>query len=157
MRSASPAVNVGREWSERIRSGANRRNASRNAASEATRLVTQAMWARWSSRSISAASVATSSTRRMRTGPGIASARRLVEQQPVEPDLGDGAGERLEVDRLDDVAVRAQPVRGGDVGLLARGREDHHRKAARALVVLEAPQHLEPVHAGQLQVEQDHF
>src|SRR5438128_8186515 len=46
--------------------------------------------------------------------------RRLVQQQPVEPDLGDGPCERLEVHRLDDVAVRAEPVRRGDVGLLPR-------------------------------------
>jgi hypothetical protein len=31
----------------------------------------------------------------------------LVEQEPVEPDVGDGAGERLEIHRFDDVAVCA--------------------------------------------------
>src|SRR5213076_1478125 len=102
------------------------------------------------------ASSATSSTIRTRTTSGISSARLLVQEQPVEPDLGDGAREGLEIHRLDDVAVGAEAVRGGDVRLfLGRGEHDD-RQRARALLALEASQHLQPVHFRELQVEQNH-
>src|SRR5207249_3427365 len=101
-------------------------------------------------------SSATSSTIRTRTTSGISSARLLVQEQPVEPDLGDGAREGLEVHRLDDVAVGTEAVRRGDVGLfLGRGEHDD-RQRARALLALKASQHLQPVHFRELQVEQNH-
>src|SRR5438093_36511 len=156
IRSASAALNVGSEWSVRMMSGAKVCSASRYARSEATRRAAPVMPARRSSRSISAASSATSSTIRTRTRSGISSARLLVQEQPVEPDLGDGAREGLEIHRLDDVAVGAEAVRGGDVGLfLGRGEHDD-RQRARALLALQASQHLQPVHFRELQVEQNH-
>src|SRR5882762_1026267 len=115
------------------------------------------MPARRSSRSTSAASSATSSTIRTRTSPDIGSAWLLVQEQPVQPDLGDGAREGLEVHWLDDVAVGTQPVRRRDVGLLLGRGEHHDRQRARALVVLESPQDLQPVHLRELQVEQNHL
>src|SRR5436190_14550136 len=156
MRSASAAPNVGKEWSVRMMSGAKVWSASRYAGSESTRRVAPLMPARRSSRSISVASSATSSTIKTRTRSGIVSARLLVQEQPVEPHLGNGAREGLEVHGFDDVAVGAQPVRCGDVGLFLGRGEHHDRQRARALVALESPQDLQPVHFGELQVEQNH-
>src|SRR2546425_7133582 len=153
MRSASAAPNVGSEWSVRMMSGTKVCSASRNPRSESTRRVAPVIPARRSSRSTSAASSATSSTSRTRTRSGIGSAWLLVQEQPVEPELGDGAREGLEVHGLDDVAVGAQPVRRRDVGLfLGRGEHDDGQRA-RALVGLESPQDLQPVHFRELQVE----
>src|SRR6266850_2171760 len=156
MRSASAAPKVGNEWSVRMMSGAKVCSASRKARSESTRRVAPLMPARRSSRSSSAASSTTSSTIRIRTRSGIVSARLLVQEQPVQPDLGDGAREGLEVHGLDDVAVGTQPVRRRDVGLFLGRGEHHDRQGARALVALESPQHLQPVHLRELQVEQNH-
>src|SRR5947208_13551 len=103
IRSASAALNVGSEWSVRMMSGAKVRSASRYARSESTRRVAPMMPARRSSRSTSAASSATSSTIRTRTRSGISSARLLVQQQPVEPDLVHGAPEGLEIHRLREI------------------------------------------------------
>src|SRR5256886_14369425 len=97
------------------------------------------MPARRSSRSTSAASSATSSTIRTRTRSGIGSARLLVQEQPVEPDFGNGAREGLEVHGLDDVAVGAQPARRRDAGLFLVRSEDDDRQGARAVVVLQSP------------------
>src|SRR6266849_9705 len=156
MRSASPAPNVGSEWSVRMMSGPKVCSASRKPRSESTRRVAPVMPARRSSRSTSAASSATSSTIRTRTSPGIVSAWLFVQEQPVQPDLGDGAREGLEVDGLDDVAVGAQAVRSRDVGLLLGRGEHDDRQLAGALVALEAPQDLQPVHLRELEVEQNH-
>src|SRR5690348_4196684 len=156
MRSAAAAPNVGREWSVRMISGAKVRSASRYARSDSTRRVAAVTPARRSSRSISAASSGTSSTIRTRTKEDVMSAGRLVQEQPVQPHLGYRAREGLEVDRLDDVAVRAEPVRGRDVGLLPGRCEHDHGQRARARVALEAPQDLETVDLRELQVEEDH-
>src|SRR5207253_2782891 len=156
MRSASAAPNVGSEWSVRMMSGAKVCSASRYARSESTRRAAPVMPARRSSRSISAASSATSSTIRTRTRSGIGSARLLVQEQPVEPDLGAGAREGLEVHRLDDVAVGAEAVRGRDVGLFLGRGEHHHRQRTRTLVAFEPAQHFQPVHFRELQIEQNH-
>src|SRR2546425_2291241 len=155
-RGASAAPNVGSEWSVRMTSGPKVCSASRNPRSESTRRVAPVIPARRSSRSTSAASSATSSTIRTRTSPGIVSARLLVQEQPVQPDVGDGARERLKVHGLDDVAVGAQAVCRRDVGLLLGGGEHDHRQPAGALVALEAPQDLQPVYLRELQVQQDH-
>src|SRR6266705_54852 len=85
----------------------------------------------------SASSSATSSTIKTRTRSGIVSVRLLVQEQPVEPHLGDGAREGLEVHGFDDVAVGAQPVRRRDVGLFLGRGEHHDRQGAGALVALE--------------------
>src|SRR5881628_309085 len=156
IRSASAAPNVGNEWSVRMMSGAKVRRASRYARSESTRRVAPVMPARRSSRSTNAASSATSSTIRTRTRSGIVSLWLLVEEQPVQPDIGHGAREGLEVHGLDDVAVGAQPVRRRDVGLFLGRGEHHDRQRSRALVALESPQDLQPVHFRELQVEQNH-
>src|SRR5256714_11985556 len=115
-------------------SGAKLRSASRYARSESTRCVAPVMPARRSSRSTSAASSATSSTIRTRTRSGIGSARLLVQEQPVEPDLGDGACAGLEVHRLDDVAVGADAVPRRDARLFLGPGEDHHQQPTPTLV-----------------------
>src|SRR6266576_2253566 len=137
-------------------SGAKLRSASRYAPSESTRRVAPVMPARRSSRSTSAASSATSSTIRTRTRSGITSARLLVQEQPVQPHLGDGAREGLEIHGLDDVAVGTEPVCRRDIGLFLGRREHDDRQRARALIALESPQDLQPVHFRELQVEQNH-
>src|SRR6058998_1731793 len=68
--SAWDALNDGREWSVRIRSGAKLRSASRKAGSVCTRRVAEEIPARRSSRSTSVASSAASSTIRTRVSAG---------------------------------------------------------------------------------------
>src|SRR5207244_3666999 len=106
-------------------SGANALSASRKARSESTRRVAPRIPAWRSSPSISAASSATSSTRRVRIDAAMPLTRLLVQEQPVQPYLGDGSGEGLEIHRFDDVAVGAEAVCRGDVGLFL-GRSEHH-------------------------------
>src|SRR5439155_15989933 len=85
------------------------------------------------------------SERRYRRSGG---ARRLIEQEPVETELGHRAHELFEVHRLDDVAVDPEFVALDDVALLARRGHHHHRDAFRARIGLDPPQDLEPVHLG---------
>src|SRR5436305_5211517 len=139
MRSASAAPKVGKEWSVRMMSGAKVWSASRYAGSESTRRVAPLMPARRSSRSISAASSATSSTIKTRTRSGIVSARLLVQEQPVEPHLGDGAREGLEVHGFDEGAVGDQPVLRGHVVLFLVRGEYHDGQRTRALVAAQPP------------------
>src|SRR6266550_2734797 len=91
---------------------------------------------------------------RVRTRASLRSARWLVQEEPVEPDLRHGTRERLEVHRLDDVAVGAKPIGCRDVGLFARRGEDDDRDGAGALVRLQPSQYFESVDLGELQVEQ---
>src|SRR2546428_11761498 len=104
-------------------SGAKLGAAARYAPSESTRRVAPVMPARRSPRSTSAASSATSSPIGTRTRSGITSARLLVQEQPVQPHLGDGAREGLEIHGLDDVAFGTEPVCRRDVGLFLRRGE----------------------------------
>src|SRR5690348_11248358 len=137
-------------------SGVNSFSAARNPRSESTRRVAPPMPARRSSRSTSAASSGTSSTRSMRIAAGIASARLLVQEHPVQSHLGDGPGERLEIHGLDDVAVGTQSVRRRDIGLLVGRREDHNRQRLGALIGPEPPQDLETVDLRELEIQKDY-
>src|SRR5207237_1243897 len=105
----------------------------------------------WSRRQLPSLCRARSSVRTSRPG-GLG--RWRVEDEPVDPELAHGLDELAEVDRLADVAVRAQAVAGDDVLLFAGRGEDHDRQQARAGVGPDAPQHLEAVDLGELQVEQ---
>ncbi len=60
---------------------------------------------------------------RQRTAAPCSLAGRLVEQHPVKPHIRHGAGKRLEIDRLDDVAVGAEAV----------GRRDRASAPSRAM------------------------
>src|SRR6266480_6707884 len=68
------------------------------------------------------------------SGGGSPGRRRLVQHQPVEPQLAHRLHELSEVDRLPDIAVRAQPIARDHVPLLARRGEDDDRQQAGALV-----------------------
>src|SRR5205807_8021661 len=81
--------------------------------------------------------------------------RGLVENEPVHPDLARRSDELGEVDRLPDVAVRAQLVSANQVRLGFRRGEDHDRQEARAWVVADPPKHLEPVDLRELEIEKD--
>src|ERR1017187_5236680 len=108
------------------------------------------------SRSASSASAGTSSTWRIRIRvSGIGSAGRLVEKKPVEPDLVHGLEEFVRVHGLHDVAVRAEVIARHEVSLLARRGQDDDGDHFRPLVRLDAPEHLEPVHLRELEVEED--
>src|SRR4029077_17118763 len=137
-------------------SGVNSFSAARNPRSESTRRVAPPMPARRSSRSTSAASSGTSSTRSMRIGAGITSARLLVQEHPVQSHLGDGPGERLEIHRLDDVAVGTQSVRRRDIGFLVGRREYDDRQRLGPLIGPEPPQNLEAVDLRELQIQEDY-
>src|SRR5256714_11262887 len=80
---------------------------------------------------------------------------RLVQDEPVEPELADGLDELTEIHGLADVAVRAQPIPGHDVPLLPGRGEDDDREQAGARGGADAPQYLQPVDLGGLQVEED--
>src|SRR5438034_225605 len=100
------------------RATASQLNSRRNAASVCTWRVSHNSSARFSSRVTRTASLSWSSTSRTRRGAVMRLLGGVVQQQPVEADVGNGAGERLEVHRLDDVTVGAQAVRPRDVRLL---------------------------------------
>src|SRR6185503_8796477 len=80
--------------------------------------------------------------------------RRLVEDEPVHPDLPYVLDEPREVDWFADVAVRAKLVAAQEVGLLLGRREDHHGQELRLRVRAQLPKHFEAVDLRQLQVEQ---
>ena len=80
--------------------------------------------------------------------------RGLVQYQPVEPELLDGLDELLEIHRLADVAVGAEAVAVEHVPLLFGRGQDDHGQAPRTLVGPQAFEYLEPVHPGQLEIEQ---
>src|SRR5215207_2795040 len=83
------------------------------------------------------------------------SSGRLVEVEPVPAEVLHGLGEPLEVGRLGDVGIGAEPVAGDDVLVLpGRGEEDDGQDL-RPLVAAQALQDLKAVHLGQLHVEQD--
>src|SRR6266581_7987210 len=129
-------------------------SARRKALSVSTRLDSQLSSARWSSRIASSASSARSSTTSTRREwVAIELLGRVVEQEPVQPDVGDGAGEGLEIHGFHDVAVRAQLVGALDVRLLARGRQHDDGNRFRPGVAFEAAQDFEPVHLRQLEIE----
>ena len=52
-------------------------------------------------------------------GGGHRLLRRVIQQEPVEPDVGDGTGKGLEVHGFNDIAVGAQGVGALDVRFLA--------------------------------------
>src|SRR4051794_15799252 len=111
---------------------------------------------RSSASSSSASSSESSISRSFRGGfISVLDGRRLVEHEPIESQLAHRVGELVKVDRLSDVAVRAQAVSAQHVALLARGGEDHNGEKARALIPAHLSQHLDAVHLRQLQIEQD--
>src|SRR5690606_28848310 len=84
-----------------------------------------------------------------------ASGRSAVDRQPVVTGLPGHLGELLEVERLDDVTVDAEPIRVRDVALLFRRGHDDDRYAPRTLVALQRACHLFAADARHLEVEQD--
>src|SRR5438128_2912576 len=81
--------------------------------------------------------------------------RRLVEGQPVDPELADRLREDREVHGLAHVAVGAQVVALDDVALLARRAEDDDGDAAGVLVLAKDLQHLQAIDSGPLQVVEE--
>src|SRR5205814_1235897 len=67
------------------------------------------------------------------SGGGSPRGRRLVQHEPIEPQLPHRLHELSEVDGFPDVAVRPQPVARDQVPLLARGGEDDDWQQAGAL------------------------
>src|SRR2546430_4609208 len=79
---------------------------------------------------------------------------RLVQDEPVEPELADGLDELTEIHGLADVAVRPQPIPGHDVPLLPGRGEDDDREQAGARGGAGAPPYLPPVSPGVRPVEE---
>src|SRR3954466_1920099 len=156
MASAAMPSKAGMEKSDRMMSGENSRSACENDDSVSTMRCARRIPARLSSRTSSSASAATSSVSSTRTvGARVASSvGDTVEQHPVEAETGDRIEERLELHRLDDVAVDAESVGLDDVPLLVRRGHHHHRDGPRRGVGLEATQHLDAVDLGHLDIEQ---
>jgi maltooligosyltrehalose trehalohydrolase len=83
--------------------------------------------------------------------------RRLVADRPVQAELAHRGLEAVEVHRLPHVAVDVQRVAPMPVLLFVGGGQDHDRQLPRPRFGAEALQHLQSVHARQLQVEEhDH-
>src|SRR5690606_19626366 len=70
--------------------------------------------------------------------------RRGVDHGPELAQGLDRPEELVDVHRLDHVGVHAQVPAPGQVALLARGREDHHRQAPQLVVGADPLQHLQP-------------
>src|SRR5215212_9995698 len=87
--------------------------------------------------------------------PAIAPGRRLVDDGPEETDLLEGGHELGEVDRLDHVGVHAQLVALLEIGRLGGRSQDHHWNRLQILVGLDLPEHIQAVHLGELQVEEN--
>ncbi len=81
--------------------------------------------------------------------------RRLVEQEPEAAKCLHRLDEVREAHRLDHVGIGTQLVAPDQVSLLARRGHDHHGDDLQTGVALDLAQHLQPVHLGHFQVEQD--
>jgi len=79
----------------------------------------------------------------------------FVEDQPEQAEGADRFGEVAEFHRFADVRVGAQAVAGEDVFLLFRTGEDHDRDELGPLVAAGPAHHLQAIHFGELQIEQD--
>src|SRR2546423_887988 len=81
--------------------------------------------------------------------------RRAGQQEPVHAEVARRFLELVEINRLDDVAVHAQPVTLDQVPLLPRGSQHHDRDGPGAFVRLDTAEHLQAIDQRQLDVEQD--
>ncbi len=122
MASAAMPSNEGIEKSERITSGEKSRSAREKDSSVSTMRCVIRIPARLSSRTSSSASVGTSSvsSSRMVGAFIMASLGDTVRQHPIKADLRHSLGKRVELHRLDDVAVHAEAVAFDDIALLVR-------------------------------------
>jgi hypothetical protein len=80
------------------------------------------------------------------------------ESDGLEPEVLDGADdvdELGQVDRFDDVAVGVEVVGLADVGLSARGGEDHYWYALEFFIILNLGQDFAPVFPREVEVQQD--
>src|SRR6185312_16434318 len=81
--------------------------------------------------------------------------RRLVDDEPEQPELLDDAPERVEADRLLHVRVDAELVALDEIAfLLRRGHYDDGDRLGPG-IVLDHPQDLEAVDFRQFEIEQD--
>src|SRR5690242_5387489 len=89
------------------------------------------------------------------SGRGAGRFGRLVQHQPVQPQLLRSFHELHEVHRLADIAVGSQLVTGDHVSLFIRGSEHHYRNQFGTGILPQPAQHLQSVYLGQFEVEQD--
>src|SRR3989454_2773040 len=87
--------------------------------------------------------------------PMLSPRRRLVEQQPVHPQLADGIREGAEFDRLSHVAVGADLVAPEHVFILARRGQHHHGNQFRPGIGAQLLQYLEAAQFRQFQIEEN--
>src|SRR5881296_3822265 len=66
--------------------------------------------------------------------------RRLIEREPVDPELPCRFDELGEIDRLAHEAVRTEVVALDDVALLVARCQHHHRQASRSRIRTNAPE-----------------
>src|SRR6266404_5666139 len=133
-----------------------------NSASVSTRFQSGSNPARRNSRSTSSASLGLSSTMRTRSGWVLLGIvwlviwfGRLIKKKPIHSEVVHGCDEALEVHRLDEITVHAQPIAFRYIAVLLGRRQHDDGSAPGALIALDAPQHLHSVHLGQFQIEQD--
>src|SRR5450755_4189570 len=87
----------------------------------------------------------------------VADGGRLIDDQPIQPDILDRIPISLEVDRLLNVAVGPQMITGDQVPLFfGRGHNDD-RNDPGARIALELGEYFQSVDLGQLQIQQHQF
>src|SRR5437660_900033 len=130
-----------------------------NSASVSTRCQSGSNPLRRNSRTISSASLGSSSTSKRRSGCETLSIhfRRLVQQQPIHSQLLHGGNEPLKVHRFDNVTVDSQPVAFDDILLFSRRGQHDYRNGFSARIAFNATQHFDPVNLWQFQIEQDYL
>src|SRR6185312_141056 len=80
---------------------------------------------------------------------------RLVEHGPETPQCTHRGEKLLHVHRLDHVGVDTQVPATRQITLFPRRRQDDHRNMPQVLILAHALQHLKPIHAWHLDVQQD--
>src|SRR5712692_2087621 len=156
--SAAMPSKAGIEKSDRMTSGSNSSSPMANACSVSAMRCAMRSPARLSSRTSSSASAATSSVSRTRMAGAVTasvSLRHAVGKHPVQTDLRYCLQKRLELHRLDDVAVDAEPVAFHHVALLVRRGHYHPRNGACLRICLQPPQHFYAIDLRHLDVEHD--
>src|SRR5690606_33653438 len=144
----------GNARSDTTRSGTRSRSACSSAPRVSTRVQRTARPASSIASSSNSASSTLSSTSTMSMARLLR--RRLVEDRPELPQRLDRGEELVGIHRLDHVGVDAQVPAAGQVALLAGGGQHDHGDAAQGFVLAHVLQHLQPVHARHLDVQQQH-
>src|SRR3954470_8970011 len=79
----------------------------------------------------------------------------LVDDKPIEPELLDYGAEFLEIYGLLQIAIDSKLVTIHEVAFLTGRSEHDHRNAFSGHSTLHLSEHLDAIHFGQLEIEQN--